>query len=272
MTLQKQVVSELGVRRALGAAGWRMGLGLILVAAFLQAWAISLGDVSVVKPLGMVQCVFALGIGMFFLHERLGRAEVVGAVFIVGGGVLLAAGGGPQASQVQAGDPGTRVVVVALVALALLPLLVVGPRWHTRPELALALAAGVLFGSGDTLLKVAFEVVREEAGVLSLGRPHVLAALGMRPEFSLFLVGNAAGLALHQLAYRSGRIAVIAPVSTVTSAAVPAALGVVVLGEPLGLVRAVGVILLLGGGALVGAPPGNRRPASRSRRCGRISA
>jgi uncharacterized membrane protein len=255
MALQKRSVSEAGLRRAVGSGAWQMGLGLILAAAALQALALSLGDLSVVKPLGMAQCVFALAIGVLVLGERLGPAEVAGASAVVLGGVLLALDGGSSAHLGRAVGTGARVVAFAIAALLVPLLLLARPRWRARPELPLALAAGLLFGSGDAMLKVTFEILRAQTGVLALSGFDVpaLTSLAGLPQFHLFLFGNAAGLALHQLAYLGGRIAVIAPVSAVTSAAFPAAIGAGVLGEPLGPLRALGVALLIGGGGLVAA-------------------
>jgi drug/metabolite transporter (DMT)-like permease len=268
MALQKTSVAKRGVGGALGSTRWQLGLGIIGVAAALQALAISLGDVSVVKPLGLVQCVLALGIGVLLLGERIGRAEAVGSCAIVAGGVLLASDGGSAARVGQTAGAGIRVLGVTAAALAVPLLLLRAPR-RNGPELPLALAAGVLFGSGDTLLKVAFESARTQLGTLSVWGAGALGAIASRPEFHLFLVGYAAGLLLHQLAYRGGRIAVIAPVSAVTSAALPAVLGAAILGEPLGGGRAAGVALLLGGGAWVGSASARvGRPAGRSSRPG----
>jgi drug/metabolite transporter (DMT)-like permease len=255
MALQKRAVAEAGLRRAVGRVGWGIGLGLVLAAAALQALALSLGDLSVVKPLGMMQCVFALAIGVLVLGERLGPAEIVGAFAVVLGGVLLVADGGSSVHLARAVGAGASVVASAAVALLVPLLLLARARWRAQPELPLALAAGLLFGSGDAMLKVTFEILRTQTGVLALSSfdGPALTSLASLPQFQLFLFGNAAGLALHQLAYLGGRIAVIAPVSAVTSAAFPAAIGAGVLGEPLGPLRALGVALLIGGGGLVAA-------------------
>jgi drug/metabolite transporter (DMT)-like permease len=71
---------------------WLLGLLVTVVAVFFEIQALALADVSLVKPLSRVQMLFALGIGVVALGERLARAEWLGVAAVLAAAVWLTSG------------------------------------------------------------------------------------------------------------------------------------------------------------------------------------
>lgn len=269
--LQKQGVTHWawppaarGARRWLGALcrnpAWAYGVLLLVPAGALEFQALSLGDVTLVKPLSRLQSVFIIAIGVTLLGERLAPCEWLGAAVMVLGSLVLATDG--AASKALAPDPSLRWSISGAL-LASVGLLCAG-RWcwpeRLSAESFLGLAAGILFGASDVLGKVATGLVQQETGVFAIWSGSTLTSLFTTPEFVGFLAVGAVGFAVIQMAFRSGRVSLVGTFVAVGSTVLVVAVGALFLSEPLPPVRASGIAGILAGSLLLlrgGSPCGS---------------
>jgi drug/metabolite transporter (DMT)-like permease len=249
---------------------WLLGLAITLAAFGLETQALARADVSVVKPLSRVQSLFAIGLGVGLLRERLSRSEWLGVGVLAAGAWVL----GLEAGDAQAYAPGvgtsfaTALAFVALAATGLALSLAVGRR--SGSELGPALAAGALFGLGDVMMKSATEVVRAAAGGFDLASAGTLASLGATLELPLSLAATTLAFGLQQFAYARGRVSLVVPLTGVAATGTAVLLGAVLLHESIGSSRAVGIATLLAGTLLVARGEARRAPpaATAGRRAG----
>jgi uncharacterized membrane protein len=212
---------------------WLLGGLLSLAGAITGLQALSVMDLSVLKALGKLETLFVVLAGVVFLGERLRPAENAGVLLLVAGAVVLGLRGG-EPSGIAAG----RHAYVALVAGAsgLLALLAFARRSRVlsdRPELALAAAAGILFGAGDTLTKGATDIVKSNGagGGFSVVEAASMGGLFGTPELGVAIAAYVVGSVLIQAAFSVGRVSVIVPVTAIGSLLLPIAFGIVALDE-----------------------------------------
>jgi uncharacterized membrane protein len=238
---------------------WVLGslLGLAGAVAGLQALAAM--DLSVLKALGRLETLFVILAGVVFLGERLHPGEVAGLLLLLTGAVLLALSSGEASGGAASRE---AYLVLAGGAVGLIVLLAFGRFARTeplRPELALAAAAGVLFGTGDALTKGATEVVKAGAagGGFSVVESASMVGLVGTPEFALAIAAYAGGSILTQAAFSVGRVSVIGPVMAIGSLLIPIAFGLVVLQEDPTLDRLAAITTIALGTALLARSPGS---------------
>jgi drug/metabolite transporter (DMT)-like permease len=236
---------------------WLLGGLLGLAGAIMGLQALSAMDLSVLKALGRLETFFVILAGVVFLGERLRPGEIVGVLLLLAGGVLVAA----RAGETSGGAATREAQLVFVTGVGgLLVLLVFAKRLRgqrVRPELGLAAAAGVLFGTGDILTKGATEVV--EAGVpgggFSVVEPASMAGLVQTPEFGLAIAFYVVGSILVQAAFSVGRVSVIGPVVANASLLLPIAFGLTIRQEDPSGVRLAGIATIALGSALLGRGP-----------------
>ncbi len=100
---------------------WLGGMAGVVGAAVFQAVALSLGALSVVQPLFVLELPFALLIGGLVLGRRLSRRCWAGVVFIVAGlGVALAAAAPTPGTGQPSLGPWVLVLICCSAAIATL--------------------------------------------------------------------------------------------------------------------------------------------------------
>jgi drug/metabolite transporter (DMT)-like permease len=237
---------------------WLAGGVLIVAGALVGLQALASLDLSVLKALGRLETLLMVVAGVVLLGERLRPGELAGLAVLLAGTALLALHGGGAS-----GRPATREAHLALVAsvAAVLALCASRPRAQ-RSELGLATAAGLLFGTGDILVKGATARVAVPGGFRVLESTS-LAGLAQTPEFALAIIGYLAGAILLQAAFSVGRVSVIGAVTTLGSVALPIAFGLLVLGEDASAERLAGMAAIGLGALLLGRRGrGAREPAA----------
>jgi drug/metabolite transporter (DMT)-like permease len=222
---------------------WLAGLALTGIALALETQALGLGDVSVVKPLSRVQSLFVLAIGVGCLGERLSRLEWLGVVTLLAG-VALLAGEPSDALPHPPSQPVQLGAALAGVAVAALALCIRGRAGREVGEKRLALAAGALFGLGDWLMKGGTETARVQLGVFDLSSLACAGALVATSGLWLALAATTFAFALQQLAFSRGRVSVVMPVIGVGATLVAVGLGALLLHEPIGAMRVLGIALV----------------------------
>ncbi len=231
---------------------WVASHGCNFAGALLGLQAVAMLDLTVFKSLWQLQSLLVVLAGALLLREHLLGIEVLGiGVMLAGAGLLASAGietsGGVATTGMNLAFVGTAVASLSLLGLA-------SRRWPARvtPEIALALAAGVLFGCGDVLTKGATGLVKARLGSFSLVEPQTALALVAQPEFALAILAVGSGLVLLQTAFSTGRVSVVGPLTGVGGLALPMVVGFAFLGERVDASRAGAVAAMAAGTVLLG--------------------
>lgn len=227
---------------------WRWTLGFLSTSAgwvlFVQATA--LGDISLVQPLMSAGDLLLVILAVVFLNERLVTVEWLGVVLTVFGAVALSADAGESAMTGYAGHRLLGLIAVLLIAVIALLL---GIRRSGRPEILLALVVGMCFGAGSILTKALTN------GYSDPGHMVATWAILIDPLLLAVVAANVAGLVLLQAAFQRGRAAVIVPIQLALANAVTVIAGVAIFAEHITNLRAIGILLILGGTALLHLKP-----------------
>lgn len=201
------------------------------IAAFggygFQALALSRGSLILVQPVLVTSLLFAMPVAARLGHRRVTGREWMWALLLTVGIALFVVIGHPRPGehrQAALGWAVSGVVSLAVVATCV----VVAHRTHGRTRAALlSVAVAVLFALVAVLTKVS--VVLLERGGLGL-------LLTRAPLYVLIVIAVGATL-LQQSAFHAGALQMSLPTMIVLEPIVAVALGVLVLGEHLGVGR-----------------------------------
>jgi uncharacterized membrane protein len=224
---------------------WMLGLCSTIIGWILFIKATDLGEISVVQPLMSVGDLILILLAVVFLHERLSRSEWVGLALTVVGAVILSF----EAKEIQpAAIDWHRLAVFAGLAVFAWGICVALGKRALRPEIPLAIAVGIGFGTGATLTELM-------TAYLSLsGQDLASAAFLLNPILPFMVIANVAGLGLLQIAFQRGRAAVVVPVQLAVANGVVVFAGALVFSETISLVRLCSILLILGGAAILHGP------------------
>lgn len=232
---------------------WMSGTAGSVLGWLLFIRATSIGEISVIQPLMSTGDLLLVVMAVVFLKERLGRREVLGLVVTIAGAMGLAWG----AREVPGGEwHWGPLGGLLLCTVGGATLMVLYARRREAKEVPLALAVGLLFGTG---------AVMTEAWTAA-AQPGWRAAL--HPLLAGLMAANVMGLVLIQAAFQRGRAAVIVPVHLAVGNAVALAGGAWLFHEPLSIDRVSSVLIIAVGAALLQGraaqleptPPGHEAP------------
>lgn len=216
---------------------WLLGLGAMIASFVLQASALSMGTLSAVEPVLVLELPLALILGAIVLGQPLTPKDWLASVMMAAGlglliGVLAPSGG--DAKHVS-----LAVVVGACVAtIAAIALLAACARVTTGA--ARSALFGVAAGSGFGLT----------AGLMKLAVSHGLIGLfSAWQTYAMVLVGIAS-LLLEQAALNAGTLVAAQPGITLLDPLVSVLWGTVVVGEvtrtgPILVLAAAGAVLIV---------------------------
>lgn len=237
---------------------WLAGVVAGLAGVGLQVAALRWGPLALVQPIGVTTLLFALPIGAATWGRRVTRSELYAAagVALGLGGLLVTLHPGSAVPTLDAG----RLATVAVIVAAALVLGVLG-AFRLRGEgrtVLLAAGAGVSFGTTAALVEVLIHRAAEQgaSAFASWLTPATLAA-------------SAAGFALCQGSYRSGRLGTALATILVLDPLTAIGVGAFALGEPvsasLPLVIVVETLLIVAGiVVLARSSQGTRREAPQT--------
>jgi uncharacterized membrane protein len=230
------------VRGFLTSWKWMLGLLLTIIGWVLFVKATDLGEVSLVQPLMSIGDLLLVLLAIVFLNERLTRIEWLGLALTVVGAATLSF----EAEIVRpAVIDWFRVgLFLALAAAAWSALLLTG-RHHRRPEVPLAVAVGIGFGTGAVLTELM------TAYIALGGRSLESAAFLFNPILPFMVAANVAGLVLLQAAFQRGRAAVVIPVQLSVVNGIAVAAGALVFSEAISGLRLLGIALIVVGTAML---------------------
>ena len=239
---------------------WLLGYGLGVLAVGLGAWALAVGALLVVQPVGVTSLLFALPLAARYGGHRMTTAQWVNAgVLTLGLAVFVAVGRPTEGVSVQPLTAWVRVLVPALALVAAVCLL--GRREHGhRRALLLAVATGIMFGIQAALSK----------SVLTIGTGgglHLAAVVTSWELYALLLM-SVASVALQQLAFQASDLSASQPAITVLTPLSGALCGVAIFGErlqttPGGWVVVAAAVLAMAWSTIALARTAGARPAVR---------
>jgi drug/metabolite transporter (DMT)-like permease len=144
---------------------WVMGTALLVISWPLQVVALLFTPLTVAQPVFATFQLFLLLLAHFHLREHIGSMEVVGAL-AVSVGVVLVILSAPNRSVAHP-SPGRLAIPLAVIGVAALVAFALGRR-HSRGGLILALGAGLAYAWSDFVNKL---------GANAISSGHVLAAV-----------------------------------------------------------------------------------------------
>ena len=225
---------------------WMLGFAATTVGWVLFVQATALGDISLVQPLMSAGDLLLVILAVAFLKERLVRVEWVGVLMTVLGAAALA--WEAEDSHVAAFDGMRLLVLLATIVLAGGALLLANRRSH-RPEILLALVVGLCFGAGSVLTKA---MTVKFSGP---GQTVMTWAILIDPLLPAVILANVLGLVLLQAAFQRGRASVIVPLQLAMANAITVLAGIVIFAEHITILRAAGIVLIVGGTVLLHLKP-----------------
>jgi drug/metabolite transporter (DMT)-like permease len=215
----------LGLLRALiTRPRWLLGYGLGIVAVGLAAWALAVGSLLVVQPLGVTTLLFALPLAARTRGQRMTGSQWVSAVTLA---VALAAFiGVGRPTEGDADQPFGAWLGVGAGALGLTAVLcqVASRRHGARRALPLGIATGLMFGVQGALTKAVLTEVTDGSGVLGALSGWELYAL---------VIMAVASVSLQQLAFQAADLSTSQPATMILTPTSSAVCGIVIFGERL---------------------------------------
>jgi drug/metabolite transporter (DMT)-like permease len=248
---------------------WLSGLALYGVGGGLYAVALAQLDLTIVKPIITFYVVVAALLGATLLHERITRIEIFGiAVAVVGASMLGLQGEAMTGDLVHLGEQYRGMVAITLLCIGLsvvaaLPTRIPALERLVGRETSLSAVSGINWGLGTAWYKLLanelfqFPSVEAAGGVMAAAlTPAFYGDLLTSPALWLLLVLNVVGFGVYQLAFASGRVAVVTPIVMAATMVAPLIAGGWVYGEDLPPLKVAGiatvavgtVILMLGKG------------------------
>ena len=213
-------------------------------------YATSVGDISVIQPLSNTSGVVAVLIGVMLLGERLSGIEVAAVLLLIGGAIVV--GFSSEARTAGEAHPGMLLVLaVAAAAVLAAGFAAFGLRGQGgRTALIMAFSSGIAFGLTNLLVKVVTEASKGGGEGMRVNLEVIGGLLGSYPIYVL-LAALLVGMVGYQLACSHGRIAVIQPVTTVFSNALPILGGWLVFDEAMNAGKLAGIGIILAGTVLL---------------------
>lgn len=223
-------LQQLGNERALAAGHrhtwdaprqpiWWAGVGVMCIGFLVHGFSLSIGSLTVVQPVQVVQIVYAVAIDAWLRKRPARRADWSGAALIVAGLAAFMLALQPTPGTDFASDGSWAWILTAMVgAGALLSL----GAWAMPPARAVLLGAlaGMVWGVQGALLKETAELVEDGlADAFTAWPVYATAVLGL------------VGLTTQNVALRAGRLAVAAALITVVNPIVASTIGLAAFDE-----------------------------------------
>jgi len=229
---------------------WVGGIFVGIAGGLVMTQALSTGDITVIQPLINLTVVVVVLIGVFFLGESLSASEWAGVAVLLVGAVLVSLSGGELTSKTPSGSA-LRIFFLVVGALAFFCLVVPNILPKAKPDVMLALAAGVSFGLNNLALKQITIIVQGQLGVFDITSIDAWKIAVVTWPALVIAAGNVVGFIAMQMSFSHGRVSLTTPIVTVISVIVPIIAGVTVFQEQVGILRWAGIIIAVAGAALL---------------------
>jgi drug/metabolite transporter (DMT)-like permease len=228
---------------------WTLGLVIMVSGGLLFTTALGNAGITKILPIVCLTGVVAAFVGVAFLKERVATIEWIGIALILLGVVLVsqAESGVESHMPTNAALLSFTAVTVLLTAFSLLL-----RRLGVTAEVSLSVSAGLVFGMANLMLKLATQRAVADTGLeFTPTDAAVWAAVFTDYPMYLVLAANIVASVFFQTAFANGRASVVSPVVTIISNVVPIIAALIVFGESVQVLHALGIFVVLGGTALL---------------------
>ncbi len=243
---------------------WLAGIGLMVCGMALGAFALGMGDITLVEPLLATNLLFAMALSRWLTRQRLGRSGWAGLWLLAGGVTAFIVAGQPHGGRATPDVLRQWVIIGVVLGTALLLTAVAKRMWMALEAALLGTAAGLLYGLQDALTRMSGD--RFNAGgwtaVATSWQPYAVVALGVT------------ALVLVQSAFETAPLRLSLPALTAAQPLAGIACGVGFLGDQLRVTpgalawQAAGIVAIVVGIVLIGRhpamPPGAGPPHPRA--------
>jgi drug/metabolite transporter (DMT)-like permease len=202
---------------------WLAGTAALLVGYVLQAAALDRGRLAIIQPLLVTTIVFALPLGYFLTHQRVGRREVLGAIVVVLGLAVFTVFGDPADGNDDAPADEWAIAVLIVVVISGLLILLGGRGTLERKAGTYGAAAGLLYGLSASLCKPTVETLDADGVGMMLTSWELYA----------FAIAGIAAFLIQQVSLGTGKLAPSVATTSVMNPIVSVLIGIVLLDEVL---------------------------------------
>lgn len=257
---------------------WLSGLALYVVGGLLYSVALAQLDLTIVKPIVTFYVVVAALLGATLLRERITRIEITGiAVAVVGASLLGLQGEAMTGAPVHLGEQYRGMVWITLLCVGLsvvaaLPTRIPALERLVGRETAPSAVSGIHWGLGTAWYKLfanelfEFPSVEVAGGVMAAALTKAFYGdLLTSPALWLLLALNVVGFSVYQLAFASGRVAVVAPIVMAATMVAPLIAGGWVYGEDLPALKVAGIATVAVGAAILTLGKGEPKAGDATR-------
>ncbi len=243
---------------------WLLGLVLNIVGGLFYFVAIAKIDISIVKPIITLYVVIASLLGVIILKETLSKGEIMGIIIAICGALMLAVYGEADTGAGSLGPVQFKYLNVILAGDILLSGMILLPlAFKNRPEflareILISIFSGLNWGLGAVYFKVFYMEIT--TSVLMIGNPdyistafifNLIVYLLTSWTFWWMLALNIVGFAVYQMAFSSGRMAIVAPIVMISTLFGPIVAGKTIFGEALPALKMVGITFAAIGTAVI---------------------
>lgn len=201
---------------------WLVGVLAMIGSFLLQASALSIGTLTAVEPVLVLELPATLVLGAWVLHHPLRRRDWLGAVAMAAGLALMIAVLAPTGGDAQHTAPVIAVLATGAALTVIATLLLIG-RFGPRGSRAalFGAASGSGFGLAASLMKMAMSALMHGGAVGLLTAWETYGAV----------VAGVGSVVLVQAALHAGTLVAAQPGITLLDPAVSILWGILVLGE-----------------------------------------
>jgi drug/metabolite transporter (DMT)-like permease len=230
---------------------WIAGVAVMAAGQLLSAWAIGHVALSLAEPLLTSSLIFALALAVPLSGQRLGAAEVAGAVLLSGGVAALSLARTAGAPAESFGSFAAWPAAAGIAAVAGGFLLAGMCRSGQQRATLTGTAAGLVFGVSDALTRRTVEIMGA----------HPFAALLTGWPLYCLVAASLAGFWLMESSFNAAPLHASLPAITAAEPVAGMLLGIVVFGDVIHLspgmlaLQAAGIAALVAGVILVARAP-----------------
>jgi transporter family protein len=195
---------------------WVLGLIFLITDFFIYQLALSIFEISVVKPLVNLNLIFVLFFGVVVMKEKVKIREWIGILFIVLGAVSISIFVEETVTVLNYTNFWIFLAVIMILAVVNIAFLKIWGKKNS--EFFVSISGGLMYGLGSVINKG-------------------LYAINLVGFFFIFLVlfGISYGMAFFysQAAYLKGRMSIVSTIVNIFSIIIPFIGGIFIFGDPL---------------------------------------
>lgn len=196
---------------------WFLGLILLITDFFIYQLALSIFEISVVKPLVNLNLIFVLFFGVVVMKEKVKIREWIGILFIILGAVSISMFAEETTTVLNYTSFWiflSFIMILALVNIAFLKM-----RGNENTEFFVSISGGIMYGLGSVLNKGLYAINLVDGFFFVL----------------LVIFGLSYGMAFFysQAAYLKGRMSIVSTIVNIFSIIIPFIGGIFIFGDPL---------------------------------------